>query len=126
MEEVIVPLLRDRRDVKAIRVTVRGRNFRAVAQPLIIFVGKTPLQFLSIAPDERSAEGLLLAEPEAGAFVESAAGRPGCRSAPGPGVPAEHQAVMSIRLGAAALWRAEAPGSWAISPPAGAASILLR
>jgi len=70
MQEVILPVLRDRRDVKAIRVTVHGRNLRAVAQPLVVFVGKTPLQFLRIAPDERSVDGILLAEPDPGAFVE--------------------------------------------------------
>jgi hypothetical protein len=70
MREVILPVLRDRRDVKAIQVTVHGRNLRAAAQPLVIFVGKTPLQFLRIAPDQRSAEGILLNEPDPGAPVE--------------------------------------------------------
>jgi hypothetical protein len=70
MQEVILPVLRDKRDVKAIRVKVQGRNLLAVAQPLVVFVGKTPLHFLRIAPDERSAEGILLTEPDPGAFVE--------------------------------------------------------
>jgi hypothetical protein len=70
MQEVILPVLRDRRDVKAIRVTVHGRNLRAVAQPLMVLVGKEPLHFLRIAPDERSVEGILLTEPDPGVFVE--------------------------------------------------------
>ena len=70
MQEVILPVLRDRRDVKAIHVTVHGRNLRAAAQPLMVRVGQQPLHFLRIAPDERSAEGILLTEPDPGAFVE--------------------------------------------------------
>jgi hypothetical protein len=70
MQEVILPVLRDRHNVKAIRVTLHGSNLRSVAQPLLVFVGNTPLQFLRIAPDERSVTGILLTEPNTGAFVE--------------------------------------------------------
>lgn len=70
LEEVMLPG-RDRRAArKAIRIVITGRNLKAVAQPLTAFVGKTPVQFLRIAPDERSVEGLLFIEPEAGAHVD--------------------------------------------------------
>jgi len=70
MREVV--LREEGRDqtTKAIRIVIRGRNFKAVAQPLVAFVGKVPVRFLRIAPDERSIEGILLEEPEAGAPVE--------------------------------------------------------
>lgn len=55
---------------KAIRIVVRGRNFRAAAQPLTASVGDVPVSYLRIAPDERSIEGLLLREPPAGSHVE--------------------------------------------------------
>jgi len=57
-----------------IRVVLRGRNFKAVAQPLMVFVGKTPLAYVRIAPDERSVEGVLLEKPEPGAVIEARLG----------------------------------------------------
>ncbi|MCP4679514.1 MAG: hypothetical protein GY854_29295 [Deltaproteobacteria bacterium] len=70
MEEVVLPSLRKQQNVRAIRMVVRGRNFRAVAQPLMVLVGKESLRYLRIAPDETSVEGILLNEPEPGAMVE--------------------------------------------------------
>lgn len=70
MEEVLLPADAKRTARKAIHVRIRGENLRAVAQPLIAFVGKEPLRFLRIAPDERSVDGVLLAEPAQGAHVE--------------------------------------------------------
>ena len=66
MEEVILPALRKKKNVKAIRVQIVGRNLKAVAQPLIVFIGKQTLQFLRIASDENSVEGILLDEPKSG------------------------------------------------------------
>lgn len=66
MEEVILPALREKKNVKAIRVQIFGRNLLAAAQPLIVFIGKQPLKFLRIASDENSVEGILLAEPKEG------------------------------------------------------------
>jgi hypothetical protein len=70
LEEVMLPVSNRRAPPKAIRIVIRGRNLKAVAQPLTAFVGKIPVQFLRIAPDERSVEGLLLTEPPAGSHVE--------------------------------------------------------
>ena len=70
MQEVILPEAGRDKARKAIRVVIHGRNFKAVAQPLVAFVGKIPLRFLRIAPDERSVEGILLEEPQRGAPVE--------------------------------------------------------
>jgi len=70
MEEVLLPARPDRPHRNAIRVVIRGKNLRAVAQPLYVLVGGEPLQFLRIAPDERSVEGVLLATPRQGAFVD--------------------------------------------------------
>ena len=70
MDEVLLPAGRGDSMRKAIRIVIRGRNFKAVAQPLVAFVGKAPVQFLRIAPDERSVEGILLEEPQRGAPVE--------------------------------------------------------
>ncbi len=70
LEEVMLPVQRREAPRRAIRIVIRGRNLRAVAQPLAAFVGKTPVRHLRIAPDERSAEGLLLTEPEPGSFVD--------------------------------------------------------
>jgi hypothetical protein len=66
MEEVILPILRKEENVKAIRVQIDGRNLKAVAQPLVVSIGKQTLQFLRIAPDENSVEGILLKEPKSG------------------------------------------------------------
>ena len=70
MEEVILPPTRNEPARKAIRVVIYGRNFKAVAQPLVAFVGKIPLNYLRISPDERSVEGVLLEEPESGSHVD--------------------------------------------------------
>ncbi len=53
-----------------IAIVIRGRNFRAVAQPLLAIVGDIPVSYLRIAPDERSIEGILLEEPPKGSFVD--------------------------------------------------------
>ena len=66
MEEVILPVLRKKTNVKAIRVQIDGRNLKAVAQPLVVLIGKQMLQFLRIAADENSVEGILLNEPKSG------------------------------------------------------------
>jgi len=70
LQEVILPAARKRELRKAISIIVKGRNFRAVAQPLFVRVGKTPVRFLRIAPDERSVEGILLEEPEENSYVD--------------------------------------------------------
>jgi hypothetical protein len=70
MEEVLLPASGDRRSRKAIHFVIRGENLKAVAQPLFVLVGNEPLQFVRIAPDERSVEGVLLGDPPAGAHVE--------------------------------------------------------
>jgi hypothetical protein len=70
MQEVILPELGREKMRKAIRIVIRGRNLKAVGQPLVAFVGKATVQFLRIAPDERSIEGILLEEPQRGAHVE--------------------------------------------------------
>jgi hypothetical protein len=70
MEEVMLPPNKKEKARKAIQITIRGRNFKAVAQPLFATVGKTPVHFLRIAPDESSIEGLLLQEPEEESFVD--------------------------------------------------------
>jgi hypothetical protein len=68
LKEVRLPAQFGRRK-KAIEIVIRGRNLRAMAQPLVAFVGKEPVQYTRIAPDERSVQGLLLNEPERGARV---------------------------------------------------------
>jgi hypothetical protein len=70
MEEVLLPASPQRPSRRAIHVTVRGRNLKAVAQPLLVYVGEQLLQYLRIASDERSVDGVLLEEPKQGAFVE--------------------------------------------------------
>src|SRR5215213_1284586 len=70
LEEVMMPATQRDKAHKAIRIAVTGRNFRAAAQPLFVYVGKTPVQYVRISPDERSVEGILLHEPEDGAFVD--------------------------------------------------------
>ena len=70
MEEVMLPPTKKEQAKKAIRIIIKGRNFRAVAQPLFAFVGKVPVKFLRIAPDERSVEGILLEEPRPGEHVD--------------------------------------------------------
>lgn len=70
MEEVILPAGGNRESRKAIQFVIRGENLKAVAQPLLVLVGEEPLQFVRIAPNERSVEGILLREPREGAHVE--------------------------------------------------------
>jgi hypothetical protein len=70
LEEVILPLNKKEKARKAISIVIRGKNFKAVAQPLFVVVGKTPVNFLRIAPDECSVEGILLQEPENESFVD--------------------------------------------------------
>lgn len=70
LEEVVLPAIKKEQPRKAIRIVIHGRNFKAVAQPLFAFVGKIPVSYLRITPDERSIEGVLLKEPEAGSSVD--------------------------------------------------------
>ncbi|MCK9593114.1 MAG: hypothetical protein M0Q91_14000 [Methanoregula sp.] len=70
LEEVMLPATKREPARKAIHIVIQGRNFRAVAQPLFAFVGKIPVRYLQIAPDERSVDGVLLDEPEAGSSVK--------------------------------------------------------
>jgi hypothetical protein len=70
LREVILPASGDQKARKAMAIVIRGRNFRAVAEPLEAFVGEIPVRYLRIAPDERSIEGILLEEPPARAFVD--------------------------------------------------------
>ena len=70
MEEVMLPSTQREKPHKAIRIVVYGRNFRAVAQPLFVMAGKTQVNFLRIAPDEKSVEGILLETPEDGSYVD--------------------------------------------------------
>lgn len=70
LEEVVLPATKREKARKAIRIVIHGRNFKAVAQPLIAFVGEIPVNYLRIATDERSIEGILLKEPEYGSNVE--------------------------------------------------------
>ncbi len=70
MEEVLLPASGNRQSRKAIHFSIRGENLKAVAQPLLVLVGDEPLQFVRIAPDERSVDGILLSEPPPGAHVE--------------------------------------------------------
>ncbi|MCX6238292.1 MAG: hypothetical protein NTY07_12190 [Bacteroidia bacterium] len=70
MEEVILPSNKKEKSRKAISIVIKGRNFKAVAQPLLAFVGKIPVSFLRIAPDECSVEGVLLQEPKEETFVD--------------------------------------------------------
>ena len=70
LEEVMLPADQRQEARKAIRIVIRGRNLRSVAQPLFARVGETPVRFLRIAPDERSVEGVLLEEPARGSYVE--------------------------------------------------------
>ena len=66
MKEVVLPTFKKKKNVRAIQVTVHGRNLKAVAQPLMVFVGDQMLKFMRIAPDEKSVEGILLNEPKPG------------------------------------------------------------
>jgi hypothetical protein len=70
MEEVIMPATPREKAHKAIRIVLTGKNFKAVAQPLYVLVGKTPVQFVRISPDERSVEGILSQLPEEGSPVD--------------------------------------------------------
>lgn len=70
MEEVIMPANRRAKARKAISIVIEGRNFKAVAQPLLAYVGKIPVKYLQIAPNERSIEGILLLEPKEKTFVD--------------------------------------------------------
>ena len=70
LEEVMMPATPRQQAYKAIRIALTGKNFKAVAQPLFVFVGKTPVQFVRISPDERSVEGILQEMPEEGSNVD--------------------------------------------------------
>jgi len=69
LRETLLPGREGRPPGKAISIVIRGRNFRAVAQPLRAYVGEIPVRYLRIAPDERSVEGVLLQEPPPGSLV---------------------------------------------------------
>jgi len=70
LKEVLLPPTVKRKSRKAIAITIRGRNFKAVAQPLIISVGNVQVQYLKFSPDERTIEGILLKEPKKGAPLD--------------------------------------------------------
>ena len=70
ISEAVLPATAKEAGRKVFRVVVRGRNLAAAAQPLLATVGDAPVRFLRIAPDERSAEGILYEEPQDGATLE--------------------------------------------------------
>lgn len=70
LREVVLPATRNQESQRAIAIVIRGRNFRAVAQPLVAYVGDVQVRYLQIAPDEGSIEGVLLEEPSARSFVD--------------------------------------------------------
>ncbi len=70
LEEVILPATNKEKARKAISVVIKGKNFKAMAQPLLVFVGKIPVRYIKIAPDECSVEGILLQEPEEESFID--------------------------------------------------------
>ncbi len=70
IREVILPKTKKRKTRKALEITVSGRNLRAIAQPLFVFVGKVSVRWIRISPDERSVTGILLTEPEQGSIVK--------------------------------------------------------
>jgi hypothetical protein len=70
LREVVLPTTVRQKSRKAISITIRGSNFRAVAQPLVAFVGEIPVRYIRIAPDEQSITGILLEEPTEGMFVD--------------------------------------------------------
>ncbi|MFX0125472.1 MAG: hypothetical protein ACFFAE_17760 [Candidatus Hodarchaeota archaeon] len=70
LKEVILPKDKTMESRKAIAITIRGRNFKAVAQPLRALVGDISIRYLRIAPDEKSIVGILLKEPPKGAYVD--------------------------------------------------------
>jgi hypothetical protein len=70
LEEVRLPASAGRAERKAIHVIVKGRNLKAVAQPLFVFVGDELLQFMRYPGGDARVEGVLLNEPVEGAWVE--------------------------------------------------------
>jgi hypothetical protein len=69
LREVLFPVEKEEMR-RVIAIVIRGRNLRAMAQPLVAHVGEIPVRHLRIALDERSVEGILLHEPKEGAYVE--------------------------------------------------------
>jgi hypothetical protein len=96
LKEVVLPATRKQGVRRAIAITLRGRNFKAVAQPLFAFVGQTPVSYLQIAPDERSVEGILLNEPESGSYVEVFLGEEDAARHPIPFEPARVERIEPI------------------------------
>ena len=70
LTEVILPASRKAPARKAISIVIQGENLRSCAQQMFAFVGKVPVKYLRIAPDERSIEGILLSEPKPESYVE--------------------------------------------------------
>jgi len=70
LEEVILPSTPREKARKGVHVVIKGKHFKAVAQPIRAFVGKVPVRYIRISPDEQSVEGILLDEPEDHAYVD--------------------------------------------------------
>ncbi|MFX0199163.1 MAG: hypothetical protein ACFFCW_23820 [Candidatus Hodarchaeota archaeon] len=70
LREVLLPEKGNKKARKAIAIRINGRNLRAVAQPLRVFVGGVQVRYLKHFPNEQTIEGILLEEPEKGAHVE--------------------------------------------------------
>ena len=70
LKEVIMPATPRKKAHKPIHIVLTGKNFKAVAQPLFVLVGRTPVQYVRISPDEKTVEGILPGVPEEGSFVD--------------------------------------------------------
>jgi hypothetical protein len=69
LDEVLLPATRRRDARTAVRIVIRGRNFRDRAVPLWATVGDVPVQQLRLDEATQTLEGVLLAEPRRGSRV---------------------------------------------------------
>jgi hypothetical protein len=69
LEEVEVPIGESRRPIRAIRITIRGRNIFMRALEPIVRVGDTAVLYPRIQPDEQTIVGYLTSEPPEGAAI---------------------------------------------------------
>jgi hypothetical protein len=69
LDEVEVPIGEGKRNVRAVRITIHGRNIFMRALEPILRVGDTEILYPRIQPDEQTIIGYLTGRPQEGAAI---------------------------------------------------------
>lgn len=69
LEEVEVPIGEGRRSIRAIKITIHGKNIFLRAEEPIVRIGETDVLYPRIEPDEQTVVGYVTGQPQEGATI---------------------------------------------------------